>query len=99
MLVNNAGYYLFGDTESIQEEAARKQMDTNFSGSADVTLDVLRVLRDVNPQNGGPKGGLIVQISSSSGFVGLTGSAYYNARYVCTKHRKLSNVALTWNSQ
>ena len=85
VIVNNAGYYLFGDTEGIHEEAARKQMDTNFSGSVHVTLEALRVLRDVNPQNGGPKGGLIVQISSSSGFVGLTGSAYYNARFVCTK--------------
>ncbi|KAH8803475.1 hypothetical protein F5884DRAFT_683167, partial [Xylogone sp. PMI_703] len=79
VFVNNAGYYLFGDTESIQQDAARKQVDTNFFGAANVTLEALRVFRDVNPQNGGAKGGLILQISSSSGFVGLAGSAYYNA--------------------
>jgi NAD(P)-dependent dehydrogenase (short-subunit alcohol dehydrogenase family) len=45
VVVNNAGYYLFGDTESIQEAAARKQMYTNFSGAADVTLEAFRVFR------------------------------------------------------
>ncbi|RFU28511.1 hypothetical protein B7463_g7826, partial [Scytalidium lignicola] len=79
VFVNNAGYYLFGDTECIQEQAARKQMDTNSFGAADITLEALRVFREVNSQNGGTKGGLVLQISSSSGFVGLTGSAYYNA--------------------
>jgi NAD(P)-dependent dehydrogenase (short-subunit alcohol dehydrogenase family) len=82
VFVNNAGYYLFGDTESINEAAARKQMDTNFFGAADITLQALPVLRDINSQNHGKQGGLIIQISSSSGFIGLTGSTYYNARYV-----------------
>jgi NAD(P)-dependent dehydrogenase (short-subunit alcohol dehydrogenase family) len=81
VVVNNAGYFLFGDTENIPESAARKQMETNFFGSVNVTLEALRVFREANIENGGRRGGLIIQISSSSGFVGLTGSAYYNARY------------------
>ncbi|KAF2202603.1 short-chain dehydrogenase [Delitschia confertaspora ATCC 74209] len=79
VFVNNAGYGLFGDTESATDEMARKQLDTNFWGAVDVTKAALPVLREENAKNGGQKGGVVVQVSSMGGRMGFVGNAYYAA--------------------
>jgi len=76
VVVNNAGYGLYGDTEATSDELARKQMDTNFWGPATVTREAIRVFREVNPKG---EGGTVVQISSMGGYVGYPGGAFYHA--------------------
>src|SRR5690606_12796344 len=56
VVVNNAGYGLFGPVENATEQQARDQMDTNFFGTLWVTQAVLPLLR-------AQRGGHIVQVS------------------------------------
>jgi NAD(P)-dependent dehydrogenase (short-subunit alcohol dehydrogenase family) len=78
VVVNNAGYGLYGDTESTTDEQARKQLDTNFWGAVDITKEAMRIMREENPKTG-PQGGVVVQISSLGGRVGFPGGAFYHA--------------------
>lgn len=72
VLVNNAGYGLFGAIEEITMQEAREQMETNFFGALAVTQAVLPVMRR-------QKSGHIVQISSIAGLSGSPGLGIYNA--------------------
>ncbi|HXS37784.1 MAG TPA: oxidoreductase [Flavipsychrobacter sp.] len=72
VLVNNAGYGLFGAIEEVNEQEARAQMETNFFGALWVTKEVLPVMRQ-------QQSGHIVQISSMAGFRGSPGLGIYNA--------------------
>lgn len=81
-MVNNAGYALMGDTEAAPDEAARKQLDTNFWGTVDVSKEAVRVMREANGKEGGRIGGTVVQISSMGGWVAFPGNAFYHARFV-----------------
>jgi NAD(P)-dependent dehydrogenase (short-subunit alcohol dehydrogenase family) len=60
VLVNNAGYGLFGPLEEISEEDLRREFDTNVFGAVNVIRAVLPVMR-------GQRSGRIVQISSLEG--------------------------------
>jgi NAD(P)-dependent dehydrogenase (short-subunit alcohol dehydrogenase family) len=71
-LVNNAGFSLFGVFEGIPPEKIREQFDVNAFGMMDVTRAVLPHFR----QN---KAGVIVNISSRAGLVGLPMVALYCA--------------------
>src|SRR6476661_6436533 len=57
VLVNNAGYGLFGAIEEVSLDEARKQMETNFFGALAMTQAALPVMRAQG-------GGHLVQISS-----------------------------------
>ncbi len=72
VLVNNAGYGLFGAIEEVSMEEARKQMETNFFGALGLTKAVIPGMRV-------QKSGHIVQISSIAGFRGTEGLGIYNA--------------------
>lgn len=72
VLVNNAGYGLFGAVEEVSMEEARQQMETNFFGVLAVTQAVLPVMRS-------QRSGHIVQISSMSGVRANAGTGLYNA--------------------
>lgn len=60
VVVNNAGYGLFGAFEEISEQQLRDQMETNLFGVFHVTRAVLPVLRE-------QRSGHIVQISTIGG--------------------------------
>ena len=60
IVVNNAGYGLFGMVEEVTEQQVRDQMETNFFGAFWVTQAVLPILRAQG-------GGHIVQVSSVGG--------------------------------
>ena len=72
VLVNNAGYGLFGAVEEASEAEARAQMETNFFGPLELTKAVLPSMRAA-------KHGYIVQISSIAGFRSNPGLGLYNA--------------------
>ncbi|MFC4212468.1 SDR family NAD(P)-dependent oxidoreductase [Pedobacter lithocola] len=72
VLVNNAGYGLFGAIEETTEAQAHMQMETNFFGLLWLTQAVLPVMR-------AQKSGHIVQVSSILGLVTLPVLGLYNA--------------------
>jgi NAD(P)-dependent dehydrogenase (short-subunit alcohol dehydrogenase family) len=72
VLVNNAGFSLFGVFESIPRTKIQEQFDVNVFGAMDVTRAILPHFR----QN---KAGVIVNISSGAGVFGLPMISLYNA--------------------
>ncbi|MDX2653354.1 MULTISPECIES: SDR family oxidoreductase [Streptomyces] len=72
VVVNNAGYGLFGTVEESTERQVRDQMETNFFGALWVTQAVLPLLRAQG-------GGHIVQISSVGGVTAFPNLGIYNA--------------------
>ena len=76
LLVNNAGYGLFGSLEDISLEEIKAQFETNFFGVIRVTQQVLPVMRKQN------SGGTIVNVSSVGGRIGVPVlSAYQSTKF------------------
>jgi NAD(P)-dependent dehydrogenase (short-subunit alcohol dehydrogenase family) len=76
LLVNNAGYDLFGSLEDASIEEIREQFETNFFG-------VVRTTKAVVPTMRKQRSGTIVNISSVGGRLGLTpfGTAYHASKF------------------
>jgi len=72
VLINNAGFGLFGAIEETTEQQARAQMETNFFGVLWVTQAVVPIMRE-------QKYGHIIQVSSFLGLVTLPVLGIYNA--------------------
>ncbi|MFJ7206216.1 SDR family NAD(P)-dependent oxidoreductase [Streptomyces sp. NPDC098789] len=72
VVVNNAGYGLFGAVEDITEEQARAQLDTNLFGTLWVTQAALPVLRAQGS-------GHILQMSSIAGLASWPMLGLYHA--------------------
>jgi len=72
VLINNAGFGLFGAIEETTEQQAREQMETNFFGLLWMTQAVLPVMRAQGS-------GHIIQVSSVLGIVTLPVLGVYNA--------------------
>lgn len=79
VVVNNAGYNLFGDAENAEEEDARRCVETDFWGAVRVTRHAMRVMREVNPGAGGQMGGVVMNVSSMGGRIAFPGNAFYHA--------------------
>ena len=62
VVVNNAGYGLFGMVEEISEAEARAQFDANFFGALSVTQAALPYLRE-------QRSGHFLQVSSNGGII------------------------------
>src|SRR5262249_20433890 len=60
VVINNAGYGLFGAIEEVSEEEARAQIETNLFGALWVTQAAVRIMRQ-------QRSGHIIQISSIGG--------------------------------
>ncbi|MBP0495060.1 oxidoreductase [Roseomonas indoligenes] len=71
VLVNNAGYGLFGAIEEGTPEEYRPMFEVNVFGLIETTRAALPVLRR--------SGGTIVNMSSGAGIAGSGGGGYYNA--------------------
>ncbi|WP_019565603.1 oxidoreductase [Agrobacterium sp. 10MFCol1.1] len=71
VLVNNAGYGLFGAIEEGTPEEYRPMFEVNVFGLIETTKAALPILRR--------SGGVIVNMSSGAGIAGSGGAAYYNA--------------------
>jgi NAD(P)-dependent dehydrogenase (short-subunit alcohol dehydrogenase family) len=75
VLVNNAGYGQFGCTEDVSVDDFRKQFETNF-------FSVVRIIQEVAPIMRKQGSGIIVNISSIVGKIGLPGSpAYISSKF------------------
>lgn len=72
VLVNNAGYGLFGAIEELDDADIRKLFDTNVFGTIHVTQAVLPHMRQA-------KHGHIINLSSVGGFAASIGFGGYNA--------------------
>jgi NAD(P)-dependent dehydrogenase (short-subunit alcohol dehydrogenase family) len=72
VLINNAGYALFGLAEACTIEQAERIFDTNFFGA-------VRMNRAVLPHMRRQRGGLIVHITSGAGRGVLPGMGLYSA--------------------
>jgi NAD(P)-dependent dehydrogenase (short-subunit alcohol dehydrogenase family) len=76
VVVNNAGYGLFGSLEDMTIEEIKSQFETNFFGVIRVTQKVLPVMRVHS------SGGTIVNVSSIGGIVGVPVlSAYQSTKF------------------
>jgi NAD(P)-dependent dehydrogenase (short-subunit alcohol dehydrogenase family) len=72
VVVNNAGYGLFGMVEEVTEQQLRDQMETNLFGAFWVTQAVLPILR-------AQRSGHIVQVSSVGGVAAFPSLGGYHA--------------------
>ncbi len=72
VLINNAGFGLFGAIEESSEAEARAQMETNFFGLLWLTQAVLPIMRE-------QQHGHIIQLSSVLGVVSVPILGIYNA--------------------
>jgi NAD(P)-dependent dehydrogenase (short-subunit alcohol dehydrogenase family) len=72
VLINNAGMHTGGPAETSPEENIRIQFETNFMGTVFLIKQVIPGMRE----NGG---GLIINISSIGGLMGLPFQPYYSA--------------------
>jgi NAD(P)-dependent dehydrogenase (short-subunit alcohol dehydrogenase family) len=72
VVVNNAGYGLFGTIEEVSAEQARDQIETNLFGALWVTQAALPILREQGS-------GHIIQVSSIGGVTAFAGVGLYHA--------------------
>lgn len=72
IVINNAGYGLFGAVEEVSEQEARDQIETNVFGALWVTQAVLPILR-------AQRSGHIIQISSIGGVNAFPNIGLYHA--------------------
>ncbi|MEC4848802.1 MAG: SDR family oxidoreductase [Nitrosarchaeum sp.] len=75
VLVNNAGWILFGSVEDVPVNDFRAQFETNFFG-------IISIIQKVAPVMRKQKSGIIVNISSVAGRIGFPGSpAYISSKF------------------
>jgi NAD(P)-dependent dehydrogenase (short-subunit alcohol dehydrogenase family) len=72
VLINNAGYGLYGPVEQVPMEQVREQFETNFFG-------LVRLIQLVVPGMRRARRGRIVNVSSMGGRTTLPGGAFYHA--------------------
>lgn len=72
VLINNAGYGLAGAIEDTSIDEAQQQFDTNFFGA-------VRMVKAVLPSMRQQRSGLIINISSLGGMIGMPFQAFYAA--------------------
>jgi NAD(P)-dependent dehydrogenase (short-subunit alcohol dehydrogenase family) len=72
VIVNNAGYGLFGAAEEVSDDQIRHQIDTNLIGSIQVVRAALPHLRTQG-------GGRILQVSSEGGQIAYPSFSMYHA--------------------
>jgi short-subunit dehydrogenase len=72
ILVNNAGYGLFGALEDISLNEIREQFETNYFGAVRIIKQVIPIMRK-------QRNGIIINISSIAGLVGIPGECIYSS--------------------
>jgi NAD(P)-dependent dehydrogenase (short-subunit alcohol dehydrogenase family) len=70
ILINNAGYGLFGALEDMSVDEIKKQFETNLFGA-------IRTIKEVLPSMRKQKNGIIINITSIAGVVGIPAECAY----------------------
>ena len=70
ILINNAGYGLFGALEEISIDEAKKQFETNLFGA-------MRTIKEVLPTMRKQRNGIIINVTSIAGIVGVPAECIY----------------------
>jgi short-subunit dehydrogenase len=78
VVVNNAGYGLIGEFESVPVAAGRELFEINYWAPIQIMIEAVRIFREVNPLSG-PIGGVIAQVSSAGGYITAPGGVYYHS--------------------
>ncbi|KAF9547695.1 NAD(P)-binding protein [Agrocybe pediades] len=76
VVVNNAGYAIFGEVEGIPEADARKEFDVQFWGPVHICKKTAATAREVNPKGSRVT---IFNISSAGGYNANPGISFYSA--------------------
>jgi NAD(P)-dependent dehydrogenase (short-subunit alcohol dehydrogenase family) len=76
VLVNNAGYGLFGAFEDLSLDDIKAQFETNFFGAIRVTQHVIPIMRTQRNNSGG---GIIVNVGSINGQIAFPMLSAYSA--------------------
>jgi len=76
VVVNNAGYGLFGEAEGLPLDEAREQMEVLFWGPVKISLKAVKFLRENGPAD---QNKYIFNISSAGGYNGEPCLAFYSA--------------------
>lgn len=75
VLVNNAGYGIFGCLEDLSIEEIKEQFETNF-------FSIIRIIQQVAPIMRDQKAGTIINVSSVAGRIGFPASpAYISSKF------------------
>ncbi|KAK3398408.1 retinol dehydrogenase 8 [Sordaria brevicollis] len=85
VIVNNAGMFIYGNTESADEADGRALFETNYWGPLHIMRRGVAIMRDVNPKSSscdGAQGGVILNVTSVGGRVAFAGCAFYDASKV-----------------
>lgn len=72
VLINNAGYGLYGALEDTSIQEAKDQLETNYFG-------VVRMVNALLPHLSNNQKGLIINISSMAGLIGMPFQGHYSA--------------------
>jgi short-subunit dehydrogenase len=72
ILVNNAGYGLFGSLEDMTTKEIKNQFETNYFGAVRAIKEVLPIMRK-------QRRGIIVNVTSIAGVVGIPGECIYSS--------------------
>ncbi|KAK7453957.1 hypothetical protein VKT23_011469 [Stygiomarasmius scandens] len=94
VVVNNAGYAVFGEIESVSEEEARLNFEVQFWGAVHVAKEAVRVFREVNPAG---EGGRIFNVSTIGGYRANPTLAYYSATLEGFTQSFLQEMSPEWN--
>ncbi|KIJ27612.1 hypothetical protein M422DRAFT_784825 [Sphaerobolus stellatus SS14] len=76
VVVNNAGYGLYGEIEATPDHEARAIYEVLFWGPVNITKQAIKFFREVNPQG---HGGRVFNISSAGGYMAQPNLAFYNS--------------------
>jgi len=76
VVVNNAGYGMFGDAETTPDDVARGLFEVNFWGAVNVSKAAVKFFREVNKPG---IGGRLINITSMAGINAFAASSFYCA--------------------
>ena len=76
VVVNNAGFGVVAEVEGTTDSSARGVFEVNFWGASHVSREAVRFFREENK----PRGGRLLQVSSTAGIRSPAGVVYYCAR-------------------
>ena len=76
VVFNNAATFVLSEVEGTPEHLARDLFDTNFFGATWVSIEAIKLFRDVNKPG---VGGTLLNVSAMVGFHAMAGIGFFSA--------------------